>query len=391
MKISGARVALGPSRAERLDICIRGGKITFGANSASPEPTIDLNGFLVLPGLINAHDHLEFNLFPQLGSGLYPNARAWADDIYRPADSPVREHLRLSKRARLLWGGIKNLLSGVTTVAHHNLVDDPHFDRDFPVKIVKQIGWAHSLDFSIDIAERFRATPESWPFLLHAAEGIDKRARSEIARLDAMGVLSDRTVLIHALGVDRDALDIVRQRGSGIVWCPSSNLSVYGCTLTERVLRSGVDIALGTDSAMTAQTDLIDEISVAGKSTPLSPEALYEMVTTNAARLLRLNDGRGKLSEGGAADLIAVEDFGHSPAEALPGMKPELVMVGGEIRAITPGMMKRTRRPAVRATHSLFLEGRGRWHVSAHTPALVQETAAVLGSDYRLAGRRISA
>ena len=36
-----------------------------------PGPTIDLQDYLILPGLINSHDHLEFNLFPRLGHGPY--------------------------------------------------------------------------------------------------------------------------------------------------------------------------------------------------------------------------------------------------------------------------------------------------------------------------------
>jgi hypothetical protein len=77
---------------------------------------MNLDAYQLLPGLINAHDHLDFNLFPRLGSGPYPNATAWAEDIYHPECSPVSQQLRLPKRIRLLWGGLKNLLSGVTTV-----------------------------------------------------------------------------------------------------------------------------------------------------------------------------------------------------------------------------------------------------------------------------------
>src|SRR5439155_11568458 len=111
-----------------------------------------------LPGLINAHDHLEFGLFPRLGKGPYCNATEWASDIYRPEASPVREHLSVPKRIRLLWGGIRNLLSGVTTVAHHNPYDAA-FNSRFPLRVVKRYGWAHSLDFCTDVARRYRRTP----------------------------------------------------------------------------------------------------------------------------------------------------------------------------------------------------------------------------------------
>jgi cytosine/adenosine deaminase-related metal-dependent hydrolase len=390
MKITGARIALGASRSERIDFLVRRGRIACATAADGNQPTLDLSAFLILPGLINAHDHLEFNLFPKLGGSSYPNAKAWASDIYKPHDSPVKEQLSLSKRARLLWGALKNLFSGVTTVAHHNPVDHPQINASFPVKVVRQFGWAHSLDFSPDIVDRYRATPPKQPFLLHAAEGIDEHARSEIARLDALGLLCDRTVLIHAIGLDRSDLELIKARRSGIIWCPSSNLSIYGRTLAADALHSGVNIALGTDSAMTAQTDLIGEIAVARAASNLDAASLYEMVTTRAASLLRLRDGQGEIREGGVADLIAVRDRGQTPATALDSMTPELVMVAGAIRLITPRLLRRLGCGHVRPRHSVTLEDRGRWFTDIDIPSLHEETVGALGTDYRLAGRRVS-
>ena len=225
MILSGARIALDAKTTEKVNLTVQDGRISFSASNSqdSYSPVLDLTGFLVLPGLINSHDHLEFNLFPNLGHRTYQNAKSWAEDIYQPSVSPVKEHLALSKHARIVWGGLKNLLSGVTTVSHHNPFDATVFDTSFPVKVVQNFGWAHSLDFSPDLVERFRMTPEEWPFILHAAEGVDEHARSEIGRLEALGVLSERTVLVHAIGLDQPDLHLLNERRTALVWCPSSN------------------------------------------------------------------------------------------------------------------------------------------------------------------------
>jgi cytosine/adenosine deaminase-related metal-dependent hydrolase len=382
LRLTGARIARDAKTTEKLDLEIRDGRISFGAGTDSP--TLDLTGFLVLPGLINAHDHLEFNLFPSLGRGTYKNAKSWAADIYQPSVSPAKEHLALSKRARMIWGGLKNLFSGVTTVAHHNPLNETLLDPSFPVNVVKQFGWAHSLDFSPDLVARFRTTPESWPFILHAGEGVDEHARSEVGRLEQLGVLSDRTVLVHAIGLDQLDLQLLRARRSALVWCPSSNVSTYGQTLSASVLHSDLRVILGTDSALTAQSDLIDELEVARRTHPLTAEDLFEMVTSRSARVLRLNDGEGTIREGGVADLVIVEDHGQSPAEALQRMQPELVLVRGKVRLASPRFVDSGE------WHPVNVEGRGNWFTDVHIPSLDKETVRALGPEYRLAGRRIS-
>jgi cytosine/adenosine deaminase-related metal-dependent hydrolase len=296
----------------------------------------------------------------------------------------VKEHLALSKHARMVWGGLKNLLSGVTTVAHHNPLDDTLLDPSFPVNVVKNFGWAHSLDFSPDLVERFRTTPENWPFILHAGEGIDEHARSEVGRLEKLGVLSERTVLVHAIGLDQPDLQLLRARRSALVWCPSSNVSTYGQTLCASALHSDLSVILGTDSALTAQVDLIDELEVARRTHQLSADNLFEMVTTRSARVLRLNDGEGMIRDGGVADLLIVEDQGQSPVEALQRMQPEIVMVRGKVRLVSPRFVN------TGEWHAINVEGRGNWFTDVNLPSLHEETVRALGPEYRLAGRRVS-
>jgi len=381
MLLAHARVACSPTDSVRRNVQLRGARISF---TRACGDAVDLSGYLLLPGLINAHDHLEFNLFPRLGRRIYANAVDWAGDIHRPKESPVREHLSLAKRDRLIWGGLRNLLNGVTTVAHHNPYQ-PIFDEGFPVRVVRRFGWAHSIAFAHDVAARYRETPPDQPFLIHAAEGTDACARAEIGKLDRWGVLDRRTVLVHALGIDRSGLERIQKRGCSMVWCPSSNLLTYGRTLACDFVRESC-CALGTDSAISAAGDMTDEIRIA-HSQGASIELLYDMVTHRAAKILRLGQAAGAIRHGAVADFIAVRDLGQTPAEALLQLTPELVIIGGRVRLISKPL--RSRFAIKEKLHSIALEGRGEWFTPFDVPRLLNSARAALGPEIRLAGKRV--
>jgi cytosine/adenosine deaminase-related metal-dependent hydrolase len=386
--LSGARVAISATQSECKDLLLRRGRVFLPDRYPRKERHIDLSGFLILPGLINAHDHLEFNLFPRIGRGPYPNAGAWAKDIFRPNEPPVRDHLRIPKFLRLFWGGIKNLLSGVTSVAHHNPYQADVFEEGFPVRVLKRFGWAHSLEFSPDWEDRFCQTPPGAPFILHAAEGTDAEARTEIYHLDESLALGPSTVLVHGVALKTGDLPLLRSRRVSLIWCPSSNCFTLGRTVSKEILDSGIPISLGTDSALTAEGDLIDELQIASRS--VDPCRLYEMVTGTAARILRLSSGEGCIQNGGIADLLIVADHGQTPANALLTLRPELVLLGGQIKLVSKDVVNRFRRSELFAFQEIEVEGRGQWLVPFDVCSLVRRTRQVFAGNLLLAGKAVA-
>jgi cytosine/adenosine deaminase-related metal-dependent hydrolase len=317
---------------------LRAGRVAaLGGPPPSGSRVVDLEGAFVYPGLINAHDHLELNNFPRLKwQERHTNARDWIAG-FPPrfkTDPRLSEPLRVPLNDRLFLGGLKNLLSGVTTVCHHNPLHPALRRCGFPVRVVRHYGWSHSLlvDGEAAVARAYRATPRGWPWIIHAAEGVDAEAATELGRLDALGCLGANTVLVHGVGLSAaDRTRLVGQ-GGGLIWCPSSNLFMLSATAQVGELAQAGRVALGSDSRLSGERDLLGELRCAATTGQVSPVALFDMVTTRAADLLRLPDA-GRLAPGLPADLLVLPARLPDPFENLITAKRSdlsLVMIGGE-------------------------------------------------------------
>jgi cytosine/adenosine deaminase-related metal-dependent hydrolase len=299
-------------------------------SSVSKEISLDFRNHFLYPGLINSHDHLEMNLYPLMGTPPYHNYTEWAKDIYKPKEPPIKEIECVGIEDRLLWGGIKNLISGVTTVVHHNPWHRALSKKNFPVRVL-ETAWAHSLAFEKNVEKKFPRKKS--PFVIHAAEGTDEFAQNEIAKLHEIGLLKENTVLIHAVGQNAGNVKLMEQTGASIVWCPSSNLFMFGKALPLIEVIHKVKVALGSDSTMTGPATLLDEMRAAESLMPVTAKEIYAMVTEVPAKIFQLKTPRIQI--GRPADVwIAPANSGDYFENLLKANPSAIagVFVGGEMR-----------------------------------------------------------
>jgi len=135
-------------------------------------------------------------------------------------------------------------------------------------------------------------------------------ASGPVEYLDGLGVIDDRTLVVHGVQLSDASLGLLRERGATLVTCPRSNQWVgVGVPPIERFYRAGVPVAVGTDSlASVADLNLFEELKVMRWLGPAVPaRCLLESATLVGARALGLQDELGSLTPGKRADVVQVE------------------------------------------------------------------------------------
>ncbi len=389
--LTNAQIAL--TATDSITATLRLAYNRISAIAAAPHTTregIDLTGYTLLPGLINAHDHLEFSLFPRLGHGTYKNCADWYADIHTRDASTIARYKRIPKSTRIWFGALRNLLCGVTTVCHHNPLTGDMLSEDFPIRVVRDFGWAHSIALEKDFAARHHRTAPERPFIIHLAEGIDSRARHELPDLVEAGALDQHAVIVHGLAFDHDAIRTINHHDAALIWCPSSNTFLFGRTHARETIDSLRNVALGSDSPLTSVGDFLDELRFAAQlGVPAS--ALYAQATSDSDRILRLADGFGQIRIGALADLIAVPASSAMPAETLSRLSyrdVHLVLRGGRVQLASDEMLPRVPANLSRGLRPLEIDGIVRW-VRAPLSRLFADATRALGCDLFMNGRRL--
>lgn len=287
---------------------IRDGKIAaLIPAGAAPPYALHFDQDLIFPGLINSHEHLDFNLFPALGNNRYTNYRTWGWDIHTRNTDQINKILKIPHALRTSWGIYKNLLNGFTTVVNHGAyLHTP----DAPITIFQECHNLHSVGFERHWRWKLnKPAKTSWPFVLHVGEGTDTIARDEISQLIRWNLFKRPLIGIHGVGMTEKQAENFQ----ALVWCPASNYFLLNQTAPIDQLKKITPIVFGTDSTLTAPWDCWSQIRLAREQAVATDLELFEMLTSNPASVWGLTD-RGSLSEGLLADLVVARPQTHTQA-----------------------------------------------------------------------------
>jgi len=314
--------------SEACNVNISNGLITANSVNTAYAPTLVFDNAIVFPGLINSHDHLDFNLFPQLGHHIYHNYTEWGDHIHRNYKTEIDAVLDIPINLRAEWGVYKNLLCGVTTVVNHG---DELELKDAPITVIQQCQSLHSVRFEKHWKRRLNNPLKlAAQVAIHTGEGTDEDACDEIEELIHWNLLHRELIGIHGVAMTP------RQAKSfkALVWCPQSNYFLLGTTAPVHRLKDYVPIIFGTDSTLTGDWNIWEHIRLARKTTYLTDKELLANLTINPAKVWGTNSGI--ISPGNDADLVVArlkneQNIGNSLFDVNP-VDILLVVSKGNIR-----------------------------------------------------------
>jgi cytosine/adenosine deaminase-related metal-dependent hydrolase len=277
-----------------------------------PHDVIDLGDSILMPGLINAHCHLDYTDM----AGMIPPQKAFTDWI-KLILAAKAEWNYSEFAASWLNGAAMLLRSGTTTVADFEAIPEllPHVWTATPLRVyslMEMTGVRHRRDPAAVLRETATlihrlpggrckpglaphalysiprglsrlsaelARQRGWLFAIHASESREefdmfKRGRGEMYRwllrnerdmsdcsgqspirlLDSQHGLGDKTLAVHVNYLARGDAALLAARGTSVAHCPRSH-AYFGHQRFpfERLSRAGVNICLGTDSLATVR------------------------------------------------------------------------------------------------------------------------------------------
>jgi cytosine/adenosine deaminase-related metal-dependent hydrolase len=282
---------------------------------------------IVFPGLINSHEHLDFNLFSPYGHNKYNNYVEWANYIHTTHKNEINTVLSIPEHLRTLWGIYKNLLCGITTVINHG--------KYLPItnniiNVIQPNQNLHSVQFEKKWKLKLNhPLKNKEAYCIHIGEGIDGWAQNEIDKLIHWNFLHKELIGIHAVAMK----PLQAKRFKAIVWCPSSNYFLFNSTADITRLKLLTKIIFGTDSTLTADWNIWNHLRLGRTTNMLTDTELFHSVTSTPASVWKKNTGNIVIEK--EADLVIANNSKNTIFNSFYNTNPEnilLITIKGAIK-----------------------------------------------------------
>lgn len=342
----------------KTDLLIEDGKIAFiGNTDVEADKVIDATDKIVMPGLINAHTHVPMSIFRGYSDELTLN------DWLRKKIWPIEDKMTADDAywASML-SGIEMIKSGTTTF------NDMYFFEDEIAKMAEQLGMRAILSRCIigegeDMIKKAEEAetlynnyhnkcegrikvcvglhapntcpPETirkgieladklgTPIHIHYLETKDEinyinntYLSSVTEYLKKLGLFNYHVMLAHGVHISDADIDVLKEISGGVVHNPVSNMKLgSGFANTAKLLKNGINVALGTDGQGSTNTlDMFLEIKLAAymqkgmynSATAITAEDVLKMATIKGAEVLGIDSEVGSLEVGKRADIIII-------------------------------------------------------------------------------------
>jgi cytosine/adenosine deaminase-related metal-dependent hydrolase len=294
----------------------------------SEEIKIAFEHAIAFPGLINSHDHLDFNLFAQTGNRIYNNYAEWGKDIHCQNKEAINNVLKIPQHLRIQWGLYKNLLNGITTVVNHGA--KLKINASF-ISVLQNNYSLHSIQFEkhwhIKLNNFFA---KKQPYVIHVGEGTDELAHKEITTLVKTNFLNKSLFTVHGVAMDEEQA----KNFKALIWCPASNFFLLNATADIKRLKTKTRILFGTDSTLTADWNLWNHLRLARKTGMMNDSELFNSLTKTPS-VAWDQDYTGMISVNKSADIVIAKPIDSKGFDAFYSLNPkniQLVLHGGKIR-----------------------------------------------------------
>lgn len=350
----------------------------------SRAPEVDVGDAYVLPGFIDMHNHLAYNVLPLWGepgrTAPWLHNKHWptADTYTESITEPAWTYAKACPEAVLAYVQVREMAGGATAAQGW-----PTANRGYPT-MLRNIDAERAGQSSDDLiytsvvtktgdalANSVRRMVDGSGFIYHCAEGQrGSRVHRDFTDLERAEGLLPTFIGIHCCAVEQAGwAKWTQPSAGGVVWSPLSNIVLYAqTTLVDDVRARGVRVCLGSDWGPSGTRNLLGEMKVARIAArhvgfTLTDRDIVQMVTANPGLLLERCWGRpiGRLVPGAFADLTVIRGHGSGDAwhriVAATERHVEFVVIDGVPRY---GMAKLMRQAGSPDAFEMTVRGRAR-------------------------------